>query len=317
MSEPLIANSPPEDVLPYAPRWANQPGYRSEQANPGYDVFSEQENPSYRSMAELFSPQSAQQKKKQSNHTTKMLVRFGAVVGIAGGALALFVGYIATQPDGAANASRFKSVTNAVATVQAALAPSSAPPIERAPPPPVMALPEPPAAGPAPAAKAAAQPAPAPVKATAVEIPSDRGAAPLPPPAEPAPVVEAAAVAPPVQAAPKQVATLTIQPPPALQAVQAAPQLTAGELTTLMARGRRFVESGDFSSARPVYRRAAEAGYAEAAIALGETYDPRTLAERGAVGMGGDVTQARLWYEKARELGSLEAPTRLDRLPRN
>jgi hypothetical protein len=33
--------------------------------------------------------------------------------------------------------------------------------------------------------------------------------------------------------------------------------------------------------------------------------------------MGGDVGQARHWYERARELGSLEAPTRLERLPRN
>jgi hypothetical protein len=314
MSEPLIANSAPEDVLPYAPRWANQPGYRTAQPNVAYDVFSEQENPSYRSMAELFSPQSEQQRKKKSNTTTKMLMRFGAVVGLAGGALALFVGYIATQPDGAENASRFKSVTAAVATVQAALAPSSAPTVDRAPPP-VMTLPEPPVAAPPPV-KAVKAPAPEPVKATAVDLSSDRGTAPLPPPVEAAPLA-AQSVAPQPVPPPTKVATLTVQPPPALATVQAAPHLTAGELTTLMARGRRFVESGDFSSARPVYRRAAEAGYAEAAIALGETYDPKTLSERGAVGINGDVTQARHWYERARELGSLEAPTRLDRLPRN
>ena len=77
-----------------------------------------------------------------------------------------------------------------------------------------------------------------------------------------------------------------------------------------MARGRRFVESGDFSSARPVYRRAAEAGYAEAALALGETYDPVALQRHGVIGMSPDVEQARHWYERARELGSLEAPTR-------
>jgi TPR repeat protein len=98
--------------------------------------------------------------------------------------------------------------------------------------------------------------------------------------------------------------------------VAPVPQLTAGELATLMARGRRFIESGDFSSARPVYRRAAEAGYAEAALALGETYDPQTLSERGAVGMSANVEQARHWYERARDMGSLEAPTRLERLPR-
>ncbi|WP_222874717.1 hypothetical protein [Terrihabitans soli] len=307
MSEPL-SNSTPEEVLPYAPKWASQSGYRNQQPNVAYDVFSEQENPSYRSMAELFSPQAAQTKKK-SSHTTKMLMRFGAVVGIAGGALALFVGYIATQPSGTENGSRFKSVTSAVATVQAALAPSSAPQqhVDRAPPP-VVAAPEPVAPPPVAAAPIVAPPVKA---APAADVASDRGAAPLPPPAAPAPIQ----AAPVVPEAPKQVATLSIQP--LAEPAPVVPQLTAGELTTLMARGRRFVESGDFSSARPVYRRAAEAGYAEAALALGETYDPRALQQRGAVGMNGDLVQARKWYEKAKELGSLEAPTRLERLPRN
>jgi TPR repeat protein len=302
-------NSTPEDVLPYAPKWASQSGYRnSQQPNVAYDVFSEQENPSYRSMAELFSPQAAP--KKRSSHTTKMLLRFGAVVGVAGGALALFVGYIATQPDSAQNGTRFKSVTSAVATVQAALAPASAPSYERQPPP-VAAAPEPKAPAAPPVVEAVKPPEPA----KAADISSDRGAAPQPPPAaEPAPVL--ANTAPAAPDVPKHVATLTIQPPLA-EPAPVAPQLSAGELATLMARGRRFMESGDFSSARPVYRRAAEAGYAEAALALGETYDPRALAQRGAVGMGGDIAQARLWYEKARELGSLEAPTRLERLPPN
>lgn len=308
MSEPLT-NSTPEDVLPYAPKWASQSGYRNSQPNVAYDVFSEQENPSYRSMAELFSPQAAP--KKKSNHTTKMLLRFGAVVGVAGGALALFVGYIATQPDSAENGTRFKSVTSAVATVQAALAPSSssAPTHERLPP--VASAPEPKAPVALPVVDAVKQPEPA----KAADIASDRATAPQPPPAEPAPVL---AVQTPVAApdAPKQVATLSIQPPLA-QPAPITPQLSAGELATLMARGRRFMESGDFSSARPVYRRAAEAGYAEAALALGETYDPRALQQRGAVGINGDIQQARHWYEKARELGSLEAPTRLERLPRN
>lgn len=305
MSEPLT-NSTPEDVLPYAPKWASQSGYRNSQPNVAYDVFSEQENPSYRSMAELFSPQAAP--KKKSNHTTKMLLRFGAVVGVAGGALALFVGYIATQPDSAENGTRFKSVTSAVATVQAALAPSSSAPTQ---PPPVAAAPEPMVPVAPPVVDAVKQAAPA----KAADIASDRATAPQPPPAESAPVL---AVQPPVAApdAPKQVATLTIQPPMAEPAA-ITPQLSAGELATLMARGRRFMESGDFSSARPVYRRAAEAGYAEAALALGETYDPRALQQRGAVGINGDIQQARHWYEKARELGSLEAPTRLERLPRN
>jgi hypothetical protein len=309
MSEPLTANLTPEEVLPYAPKWASHPGYRTAQPDISYDAFSDQENPSYRSMAELFSPKAPQ--KKNTNQSTKMLLRFGAVIGLAGGALALFVGYIATQPDNLGQ-SRFKTVNKAVASVQAALASSSAPQVDHLPPP-VMASAEPPkpmAAAPVTVAPPVVEAVKAPEAAAAApaNLASDRGAAPQPPPA-------AEPVAAQAPAAPQQVAALTLEPVPA--PAKSAPQLSAGELTTLMARGRRFVESGDFSSARPVYRRAAEAGYAEAALALGETYDPVTLSERGAIGLGGDVTQARQWYERARELGSLEAPTRLDRLPRN
>jgi len=290
-------NSPPEEVLPYAPNWARQPGQRPVQPSVAYDAFSDEENPSYREMAQMFSPQAERPKAKRANPTTKMLVRFGAVVGVAGAALALFIGYVVTQPgkDAAAhNSERFQGVSTAVAAVQAAFTPSpgSEPPAA-----PVVEAPRAPEKVPEPASVTAA-----------AAVSTDRSAA--GPAQSPAPAPEAPA---PIAAGP-QVAALTPDVPAA--AVAPVPQLTAGELATLMARGRRFIESGDFSSARPVYRRAAEAGYAEAAIALGETYDPQTLLERGAVGMSSNVEQARHWYERARDMGSLEAPTRLERLPR-
>jgi TPR repeat protein len=64
-----------------------------------------------------------------------------------------------------------------------------------------------------------------------------------------------------------------------------------------------------------VFRRAAEAGDATAAIALGATYDPGVLARLGVVGMGAaDIEKARYWYQKAESLGSSEASRRLQLL---
>jgi hypothetical protein len=322
MSEPLKTNSPPEDVLPYAPNWARHPGYRPSQPGVSYDAFSEEENPSYRSMAQMFAPE-ADRHKKRGNNTAKMLLRFGAVVGVAGAALALFIGYVATQRDDSrsANAERFEGVSSAVAAIQAALSPLPAPAAVQTekmpaiePAPPVAAVPAKPEQDRAPVESKAANNA---------SIATDRGAAPMPPPGVdtnliPEPQPQAPALAPPVpDSVAPEIASLNKEAPPAPAPEPVAPQLSAGELATLMARGRRFMQSGDFSSARPVYRRAAEAGYAEAALALGETYDPATLAERGVLGMSPDVAQARHWYERARDLGSLEAPTRLERLPGN
>ena len=64
-------------------------------------------------------------------------------------------------------------------------------------------------------------------------------------------------------------------------------------------------------TARVVLQRAAEAGDAEAAVALGATYDPEVLSKLGAVGISADVEKARSWYQKAESFGSSEAARRL------
>jgi len=60
-------------------------------------------------------------------------------------------------------------------------------------------------------------------------------------------------------------------------------------------------------------RRAAEKGDRRAALALGEAYDPIMLKRAGSKDKG-DPAQARVWYQKAAELGSTEAASRLKRL---
>lgn len=86
------------------------------------------------------------------------------------------------------------------------------------------------------------------------------------------------------------------------------------EVANLIARGQTYFANGDVVSARLVFRRAAEAGDAHAALALGGTYDPLVLRSLGVIGVVSDATRARSWYEKAAELGSREAPQRIDQL---
>jgi TPR repeat protein len=80
----------------------------------------------------------------------------------------------------------------------------------------------------------------------------------------------------------------------------------------LMKQGEQFIAAGDVVAARTIFQRAVEAGDANAAMALGATYDPTVLAKLGVVGMSADVEKARRWYQKAENLGSPDARGRLD-----
>ena len=58
--------------------------------------------------------------------------------------------------------------------------------------------------------------------------------------------------------------------------------------------------------------RAAEAGDAGAALALGSTCESGGLRELGVLGVAADARRAREWYAKAAEFGSSEAKRRLE-----
>lgn len=87
--------------------------------------------------------------------------------------------------------------------------------------------------------------------------------------------------------------------------------LDPNEMAVLLRRGMDFLKSGDVASARVTLRRAAEAGNAEAALALGSAYDPSVLRQLGATTIAADIVQAREWYEKASRFGSAAAAQRL------
>jgi len=118
---------------------------------------------------------------------------------------------------------------------------------------------------------------------------------------------------PPVErAAPPAPAPIIERAPP--QAQQATRTLDAAEVDVLVKQGQQFVAAGDFGTARLVFQRAAEAGNAAAALALGASYDPVVLSRLGVRGVDADVGKARSWYQKAKEFGAPDADRRLSTL---
>jgi hypothetical protein len=99
------------------------------------------------------------------------------------------------------------------------------------------------------------------------------------------------------------------QPPPANKVTRV---LDPEEIKLLMKQGQQLIAAGDVVTARAVFQRAADAGDADAAIALGATYDPNVLAKLGVIGVRADVEKARNWYQRAEILGSPDARGRLD-----
>jgi hypothetical protein len=114
----------------------------------------------------------------------------------------------------------------------------------------------------------------------------------------------------PIQLIPNRDQIVPADPsPPALQR-----RLDGEEIILLLKRGKDLIASGDLAAARLVLQRAADANHAEAALALGATYDPFVLRELKVYGFTPDAVMARVWYEKAIELGSPAAPRRLEML---
>ncbi len=126
-----------------------------------------------------------------------------------------------------------------------------------------------------------------------------------PPPAQPTP---AAVAPPPPVAAPAPVPAVTAP------AATALTPLDRDEIAAMLMRARTFLSSGDVAAARVVLRRAAERDDAQAALALGGTYDPTVLKKLGIISFHADPAQARDWYRKAAALGSADASLRLEQM---
>ncbi len=105
-----------------------------------------------------------------------------------------------------------------------------------------------------------------------------------------------------------QIGERVVVTPPADETTtkEAAPE-SAGQdedqsASSLLAKGRSLLANGDLDGARRAFRRAAESGSAEGALAMGSTYDPASLARYGLEGSSADPDSAKFWYRRAHEL---------------
>jgi hypothetical protein len=85
----------------------------------------------------------------------------------------------------------------------------------------------------------------------------------------------------------------------------------SNRVADLIAHGQKMIDVGYFAGARAYFRRAAEAGSGEAALLLAATYDQEYIDKIGAHGIKADPEQARIWYERAKQLGVEGADAKL------
>lgn len=103
-----------------------------------------------------------------------------------------------------------------------------------------------------------------------------------------------------VQSAP---APATLPAPQQPEVIPAPAPLPPELMAAMLKRGDQSLALGDIAAARLLYQRAAEAGNAQAATALGKTYDPKYVA----AGQRPNPARAAAYYRKAITLGDRQA----------
>ena len=109
-------------------------------------------------------------------------------------------------------------------------------------------------------------------------------------------------------AAPEQASRLAVLP-------DETPQIETDFLTQMLIRdGNRLMRDGDIASARRLYEQAATNGNAEAALAMGRSYDPSYFEKLPVKTGKPDPATAFEWYKKALEGGLVTARVKIDAL---
>lgn len=91
-------------------------------------------------------------------------------------------------------------------------------------------------------------------------------------------------------------------------------EFSNAEMTELLNHGDALLRNGDVVSARLFYERAADAGDGRAALRLGATYDPAFLGRLGLARLQANPVKARSWYNRALDLGAVDAKHQLNSL---
>ena len=117
-------------------------------------------------------------------------------------------------------------------------------------------------------------------------------------------------------AAPAVVATAPIATAPIAAPANPPParKLDAEEVAMLLNRAKGLLAAGDIASARLLLERAADAQETRAMLLLAQTYDPEVLGTQDIRNIVPDPAMARVWYQKAAQLGSADAQRRLAQL---
>ena len=93
---------------------------------------------------------------------------------------------------------------------------------------------------------------------------------------------------------------------------------TDAQATRLIGEGHSLLAAGDVVQARQLFSRSLATGSAEAALALGRSFDPKHLSGIRNANAAADPVTARKWYEewyrRSVEQGSISPKVRLDRL---
>jgi len=102
--------------------------------------------------------------------------------------------------------------------------------------------------------------------------------------------------------------------PATIETAPPARRIDPDELAALLKRAKGLLAIGDITSARLLLERAADAQEADAALMLAGTYDPQVLGTPDMRSITPDPAMARLWYQKAAQLGSPDARRRLSQI---
>jgi len=103
---------------------------------------------------------------------------------------------------------------------------------------------------------------------------------------------------------PSDASVVASAPIPGSRITRATPA-ASGDIEALVDRGNMLFGAGDLTGARSLYKRAADAGDARAAMYLASTYDPSFLKQaRFAKTVRGDLDTASYWYSRARDMQS-------------